>query len=86
MKRLILFFFIFNSFLYSNTLQKAIDDASAYSIIKLSTGIYLGKITINKPVTIVGIDVNVIIKGDNSGTVITINRYTWCLRIYYIKK
>jgi len=73
MKKLILFFFIFNSFLYANTLQKAIDDASAYSTIKLSTGIFLGTITINKPITIIGIDKNVIIKGDNTGTVVTIN-------------
>ncbi len=73
MKRLILLFLIFNSFLYSNTLQKAIDNASAYSTIKLSTGIFLGKIIINKPITIVGVGDNVILKGNNKGTVVTIN-------------
>ena len=59
--------------LFANTLQVAIDNASAYSTIKLSAGTYLGNITINKPLSIVGQDDNIIIKGNAEGRVITIS-------------
>jgi nitrous oxidase accessory protein len=62
-----LFFSISNA----NILQDAINKASSGSIIKLPAGIYKGSITINKPITIVGIEDGVIIDGENDGTVIT---------------
>lgn len=71
--KVVLLFFIFVCNLFANTLQEAIDNASAYSTIKLSSGIYIGKITINKPIRILGIKDDVIISGDNIGTVININ-------------
>jgi len=72
MREIILFFTLIST-LYSNTLQKTIDSSHPYSTLKLSSGIYLGKITINKPITILGIGTDVIIKGDKTGQVITIN-------------
>lgn len=72
MKILILLLFI-ASFVFSNILQSAINNAKSGSIIKLSKGTYEGKIIINKPITIIGIEDGAIIKGDNSGTVVTIN-------------
>jgi nitrous oxidase accessory protein len=54
-------------------LQDAINKAPAGSTIKLPAGIYKGKIEIYKPLTIIGINNNdVIIDGQNSGTVIKI--------------
>ena len=70
MQKLILFLFTLTSILHANTLQKAIDDASAYSTIKLSRGTFLGKLIIDKPITIIGVEDDVIIKGNNIGTVI----------------
>lgn len=70
-KILILFFSVSLSF--ANTLQEAIDKALPFSTLKLSAGTYLGKITINKPITIVGTQSGVIIQGNNIGKVITIN-------------
>ncbi len=72
MKNVVLFFVLISS-LYSNTLQETIDKSSPYSTLKLSSGVYLGKITINKPITILGTSDNVIIKGNNTGQVVTIN-------------
>jgi len=72
-RKIILFLSLFTYTLSANSLQDAINKASAYSILKLSSGIYLGKLTINKPITIIGTDDNVVIKGDNIGNVITIN-------------
>ena len=72
MTKIILFFTLLST-LYSNILQETIDKSPPYSILKLSSGIYLGKIVINKPITILGIKDNVIIKGNNTGQVITIN-------------
>jgi len=71
MKHIFLLIFIV-SFSLSNTLQEAINSAKSGSIIKLSKGTYIGKIIINKPLTIIGLEDNVIIKGDNTGTVISI--------------
>ena len=65
------FTFIFS--LYANVLQEAIDKTPAGSTLKLSFGIYSGKLIINKPITIIGKDDGVIIKGDGEGKVITIN-------------
>ncbi len=73
MIKILLIFFIFINFAFANILQETIDKAAPYSIIKLPTGIYAGKIIINKPLTIIGKESGVIIKGDNTGDVITIN-------------
>ena len=54
----------------ANLLQDAIDKAPSGSILKLPTGIYKGSITINKPITIIGVGKNVVIDGENNGTVI----------------
>jgi nitrous oxidase accessory protein len=59
------------SIVNANILQDAIDNASSGSILKLPAGIYKGSITIDKPITIVGIEDGVIIDGENTGTVIT---------------
>lgn len=64
---------IFLSSLFANPLQKAIDSATPYSTLKLSPGTYIGNITINKPLSIIGKDKNVIIQGSADGSVITIN-------------
>lgn len=71
-KTLLALFFIVSA-VFANPLQCAIDDAQAYSTLKLPSGIYLGNIVINKPLTIVGKDKNAIIDGDGHGCVITIN-------------
>ncbi len=71
MRFLILTFFIFLSFTSANPLQDAIDRSNPYSTIKLSSGIYKGNITIDKPLTIVGDDA-VVIKGDLDGSVVKI--------------
>ncbi|RLA83472.1 MAG: nitrous oxide reductase family maturation protein NosD [Epsilonproteobacteria bacterium] len=64
-------FFLLSS-LGANILQDAIDKAPSGSILKLPAGTYKGSITINKPISIIGKDTNVIIDGENSGTIITI--------------
>ena len=58
--------------LFSNALQNAIDAASPYSTLKLQDASYIGNIHIDKPLTIIGIGDNVIIKGDGKRSVITI--------------
>ena len=63
---------IFISYLFASSLQDAINNASPNSILKLSSGTYTGNILINKPITIVAKDNNVIIKGDGKKSVITI--------------
>lgn len=65
-----IFLLVFGS-LQANVLQEAIDKAPSGSILKLSAGIYKGNITINKPLTIIGIEEGVIIDGEQNGTVIT---------------
>ncbi len=68
-----IFFYLFlSTFLSANILQEAIDNAPIGSILKLPTGVYKGKITIDKPITIIGKDDGVIIDGEGKGTVITI--------------
>ena len=68
-KVIILSFLIINS-LFANILQDAIDNAPNGSILKLPAGVYKGSITINKPISIIGIEDGVIIDGLNKGTVI----------------
>ena len=68
-----IFFYLFlSTFLSANILQEAIDNAPDGSILKLPAGVYKGKITINKPITIIGKEDGVIIDGEGTGTVITI--------------
>lgn len=71
MKFLLIILISFN-ILSSNVLQEAIDKANDGDIIKLSKGIYEGNLIINKPISIIGIEDNVIIKGEGKGTVITV--------------
>ena len=71
--RAISIIFLSISILLSNPLQKAIDHASPYSTIRLSKGVYIGNIIINKPLTIIGKEQGVTIKGDGNGTIIKIN-------------
>ncbi|MCK5110508.1 MAG: nitrous oxide reductase family maturation protein NosD [Arcobacteraceae bacterium] len=71
--KLFLLSLIFISSTFANVLQDAIDNAPSGSTLKLPDGIYLGKIVINKPITIIGTKYGAVIKGDNKGKVITIN-------------
>jgi len=69
-------FLLFTLFLFScsaNLLQDAIDRAPSGATIKLSAGVYVGNVIINRPLSIIGREADVIIDGNNSGTVITIN-------------
>jgi nitrous oxidase accessory protein len=68
---LVSIFLFLSTFLSANALQEAIDNAPAGSILKLPAGVYKGKITISKPITIIGKEDGVIIDGDGEGTVIT---------------
>ncbi|MEN4046657.1 nitrous oxide reductase family maturation protein NosD [Sulfurimonas sp. NWX367] len=58
--------------LFANALQNAINSAPPYATIKLQNAIYKGNIYINKPLTIVGMGNNVLIKGDGVHSVIVI--------------
>ena len=66
-------YFTFICSLYANILQETIDKTPAGSTLKLSSGTYSGKLILNKPITIIGKEDAVIIKGDGVGKVITIN-------------
>ena len=68
----VLILLIFISCLEANPLQKAIDSATPYSTLKLPSGTYTGNITVDKPLTILGKDKDVIIQGSGTGSVITI--------------
>jgi len=72
MKLFLLPFFLI-SCSFANILQEAIDKALPYSTIKLSNASYIGNIHINKPISLIGNGKKVIIKGDLSTSVITIN-------------
>lgn len=66
---LILYFTILT--LSANFLQDAINNAPAGATLKLSKGLYRGKIVISKPINLIGTK-NVIIDGANKGTVVII--------------
>jgi len=73
MRKVLLLLFAFVTFTFANILQETIDNALPYSTIKLPSGIYSGNIVINKPLTILGKESDVIIQGDKTGKVVTIN-------------
>ncbi len=72
MKKIVWITIIATACIYGNPLQDAIDKAPPNSTIKLSDGLYEGSITIDKPISIVGVGDSSIISGQNSGSVITI--------------
>ncbi len=72
MKKLFILLTFFISSLYANILQEAINNAPINSILKLPNGIYYGNIKINKPLTIIAKEKNVIIQGENKDSVIEI--------------
>ncbi|HFD14393.1 MAG TPA: nitrous oxide reductase family maturation protein NosD [Epsilonproteobacteria bacterium] len=65
------FLYLFVSTVDANILQDAIDRAPAGSILKLPNGVYKGSIHIDKALSIIGEGENVVIDGENKGTVIT---------------
>jgi len=67
-----IFHFSFFTLAHAGVLQDAIDKAPEGSILRLPTGIYKGSIVIKKPLTIIGIGDNVIVDGEGTGTVVTI--------------
>ncbi len=73
MTKILLQLFFIVSITFASPLQKAIDNADAYATLKLPAGLYLGNVTINKPLTIIGKDKSVVIDGDGSGSVVTIS-------------
>ena len=72
MTKIIRVYFIFIFLLEANILQESIDKAPMGATISLSSGIYEGDIIITKPLTIIGKEKDVIIKGTGKGTVITV--------------
>ena len=72
MTKIIRVYFIFIFLLEANILQESIDKAPMGATITLSSGIYEGDIIITKPLTIIGKEKDVIIKGTGKGTVITV--------------
>ena len=72
MIKTIFLYFIFILVCHANVLQETINNAPIGSILKLSSGIYEGNIIISKPLTILGKEENVIIKGTGKGTIITV--------------
>jgi len=73
MNKILIFLALFTSYLNANILQEAINNAPINSILKLPDGVYNGNIKINKPLTIIAKDKNVIIQGENKNSVIEIN-------------
>ena len=57
---------------FANVLQDAINNASPGDVIKLGDAVYEGGITINKPLSIIGVGKNAHIKGSGKGSVIKI--------------
>ena len=72
MKKLVILFLLLSTVLSANTLQDAIDKAPAGSILRLPAGVYKGKITIDKPLSIIAKEEGVVIDGGGEGTVITV--------------
>ncbi len=62
---------LFSTLLVANILQDTIDKASSGAILKLPNGVYRGSITIDKPISIIGLGDSVIIDGLGKGSVIT---------------
>jgi len=73
MRWLYIAIFSFLPLFAANTLQKAIDNAQAGSLLELPAGVYKGNIVINKPLIIDGKNQKAIIEGDGKGTVIRVN-------------
>lgn len=71
MKKLLLIFI--SIVLNANVLQDSIDKAAEHDTLKLSSGVYIGNIVINKAINIIADDKNVIIRGENKNSVISIN-------------
>ena len=69
----------------ANILQESIDKAPAGATIKLPSGIYKGNIVINKALTILGKEENVIIQGNGKGKVITVNSSHVILKDLHIR-
>ena len=72
MKKILLLIIFLVSILNANVLQDAIDNAKDGAILNLSAGVYEGNIVINKPISIIGKEEGVIIKGEGKGTVVKI--------------
>jgi len=68
--KILFLLFVLTNLSIANILQDAIDKAPDGSILKLPAGVYKGSITINKPLTILGVEDGVIIDGEGKGTVI----------------
>jgi len=71
-KNILILLIIISTYLNANVLQEAIDKAKDGAILKLSRGVYEGNIVINKPITIIGKEEGVVIKGEGQGTVVKI--------------
>lgn len=72
MLRLLFLWTLFVSYSLGSVLQSAIDNAKPGSILKLNAGIYEGNIVIDKPLTLVGKEDNVVIKGDGKSNAIIV--------------
>ncbi len=72
-QKTVLLFLLLFSISYANVLQDSIDKAAPGSILTLSAGIYTGNIVIDKPLSIIAKESGVIIQGDHTGKVVTIN-------------
>jgi nitrous oxidase accessory protein len=72
-------------FLSANPLQDAIDKVSPYATIKLHKGTYEGAVTIDKPLTIIGLDEGVVIDAKGKGSVITIKSSDVTLKNLHIQ-
>jgi len=72
MIRMLSLLFVYISLGHAGTLQDSIDVATPYSTLKLHSGIYEGRVIIDKPITILGVGSGVVIKGDGIGSVVSI--------------
>jgi nitrous oxidase accessory protein len=70
--RFLLVFYALISSSCAALLQDAINKAAPFSTIRLHTAVYTGNIIINKPLTIIGLDDGVVIRGDGVGSVVRI--------------
>ena len=73
MIKTLLLFFTLTVLSHAGILQESINKAPAGATVKLPAGVYRGNIVINKPLTILGKEKDVVIKGEGKGTVITVN-------------